>query len=397
MLIGTHAAAADGARLHGVRVLGVPRQAQARRGLSLTPVIGQPAQVRGLVDVVQHGADCQAPAELADTLDGPVCHLGRAPRDPLERPRIESPQSQQYVTAIERRVQHRIAVTKEFGRPPQVQLRRAAGSPFRSAGHARRPPLPAGPRRPFARRGRPPPALSSKCLRAEASPAMRDPTDAASRRVRPVPRRPHSLPAVCAATCDAQVVRPCSAPSAGIRRVLAKPATGDFAKTTIRVVVNGSASRDPRVTRRASSPAASRHIRKIVRQAPRASHLRADVSTGRRMHAGRDRWRRRLVISTSSISGWSGNPPTASNAARVMKSAWSPVAMPLRRERRFMPNAVAPMVQVRTSNSTSKRPQTWRPPASAASISRTAPSGSRVSACRNSSTSPWAAAAPAFI
>ena len=66
-------------------------------------------------------ADCQAPAELADTLDGPVCHLGRAPRDLLERPRIESPQSQQCVTAIERRVQHRIAVTKEFGRPPQMR------------------------------------------------------------------------------------------------------------------------------------------------------------------------------------------------------------------------------------------------------------------------------------
>ena len=48
-----------------------------------------------------------------------------------------------------------------------------------------------------------------------------------------------------------------SAPSAGIRRVFANPATGAFAKTTIRVTVNGSVSRDPRVTRRASNPGAA--------------------------------------------------------------------------------------------------------------------------------------------
>ena len=42
---------------------------------------------------------------------------------------------------------------------------------------------------------------------------------------------------------------------------------------------------------------------------------------------------------TSSISAIAGKPPTRSNASRVTNIAWSPVAMPVSRERKFIMSA----------------------------------------------------------
>ena len=101
----------------------------------------------------------------------------------------------------------------------------------------------------------------------------------------------------------------------------------------------------------------------------------------------------------SSISAMGGNPPARSNALRPMNMAWSPVAMPVRRERRFMDQAITASMGCSPSMCTSKRPQAccvlcW-PIASRTSLSASV--GRRVSACRNSSASPRAALAPAFI
>ena len=45
--------------------------------------------------------------------------------------------------------------------------------------------------------------------------------------------------------------------------------------------------------------------------------------------------RNRLESSMSSIKGWSGMPPTASRSRRETKMPWSPVQIPVRRERWF--------------------------------------------------------------
>jgi hypothetical protein len=82
------------------------------------------------------------------------------------------------------------------------------------------------------------------------------------------------------------------------------------------------------------------------------------VITRSRRQAGRDKVRSRFDISMSSISGCSGKPPIASNAARVMNRAWSPVAMPLQRERTFMQAATTRSIRGRPAMRTSKRPQT---------------------------------------
>ncbi len=74
--------------------------------------------------------------------------------------------------------------------------------------------------------------------------------------------------------------------------------------------------------------------------------------------------------------------------------------MPVRRERPFIIAATSGNSAERPAIRTSKRPQVLRELASARSSRRSASGGSRVSACRNSSTSASAAAgsrAPAFI
>jgi hypothetical protein len=70
--------------------------------------------------------------------------------------------------------------------------------------------------------------------------------------------------------------------------------------------------------------------------------------------------------------------------------------MPVRRERRFIAVATTGSIRERPSIVTSKRPQR-RSARIASSIAAAASAGSRESACRNSSTSPAATAAPAFI
>ena len=76
---------------------------------------------------------------------------------------------------------------------------------------------------------------------------------------------------------------------------------------------------------------------------------------------------------------------------------WSPVEIPLQRERRFIRAAIMRNGQRALLKRTSKRPPTTYGSASARAMAAVAPSGSTVSACRNRSASPRAAAAPAFI
>jgi hypothetical protein len=57
------------------------------------------------------------------------------------------------------------------------------------------------------------------------------------------------------------------------------------------------------------------------------------------------------------MSGITGKPPAASKALRSTKIAWSPVAMPVQRERPFIMHATAFSTHGRPSMVTSKRPQ----------------------------------------
>ena len=77
----------------------------------------------------------------------------------------------------------------------------------------------------------------------------------------------------------------------------------------------------------------------------------------------------------SSISGMSAKPPTDSKAARATKIAWSPVAMPVRRERAFISAATTGSSGWRPAIRTSNRPQTRPVAASASRISRSALGG----------------------
>src|SRR5688572_5257805 len=138
-------------------------------------------------------------------------------------------------------------------------------------------------------------------------------------------------------------------------------------------------------------------MRKMVRSTPSRSQRRPEVIAWLRTQSGRERALRRLEISTSSITGMSGNPPTAAKASRLTKIAWSPVAIPLQRERRFMSAETAASSGWLPAMVTSKRPHARPVAASPSARRRAAPSGRAVSACRKSSTSPRATAAPAFI
>ena len=99
----------------------------------------------------------------------------------------------------------------------------------------------------------------------------------------------------------------------------------------------------------------------------------------------------------SSISGSDGKPPISSNSARATNIPWSPVAMPVSRERRFIIFATTGSSGERPSIATSNRPQRRPAPGSAAARRRSASAETWVSACRNTRRSPPATRAPAFI
>jgi hypothetical protein len=76
----------------------------------------------------------------------------------------------------------------------------------------------------------------------------------------------------------------------------------------------------------------------MVRSTPRDSQRRPEVRTRSRRQAGGPL---RFIVrlkATSSMSAIAGNPAKAS---RRTKMAWSPVAIPVSRERRFMAKATA--------------------------------------------------------
>ena len=74
----------------------------------------------------------------------------------------------------------------------------------------------------------------------------------------------------------------------------------------------------------------------MVRITPFRSQRRPEVTAGVAMQYGRHRRLSRREMATSSISGRLGKPPTASNALRETKIAWSPVATPVARERQLI-------------------------------------------------------------
>ncbi len=100
----------------------------------------------------------------------------------------------------------------------------------------------------------------------------------------------------------------------------------------------------------------------------------------------------------SSISGISEKPPSSSNTWRRTKRAWSPVAMPVMRDRRFIKKLMTRPQTEGLSNRTLKRPPTAAGCLlKANSMIGPACAGNCVSACRKSKISPWLAFAPSFI
>ena len=77
----------------------------------------------------------------------------------------------------------------------------------------------------------------------------------------------------------------------------------------------------------------------MVRITPLCSQRRPEVTAGVATQNGRHRSFSRRERAMSSISGKSGKPPTAANALRVTKIAWSPVATPVKRERQLIMRA----------------------------------------------------------
>ena len=137
-----------------------------------------------------------------------------------------------------------------------------------------------------------------------------------------------------------------------------------------------------------------------MRHTPRVCQRRAEVSTRSRKHTGRAIFLSRWLNAMSSIKGISGKPPTSKNAFRRTKIHWSPVALPLHRERIFIIKAIVRNIKSGCRpdviSATSKRPHAVCGCLSARVTSSSAFAGSRVSACRNSNVSPIAIAAPAF-
>lgn len=82
---------------------------------------------------------------------------------------------------------------------------------------------------------------------------------------------------------------------------------------------------------------------------------------------------------------------------RRTKRAWSPVAMPVKRDRRFMKELMTRPQIEGLSNRTLNRPPTAVCLAKADSMIRPACAGNCVSACKNKRISPWLAVAPSFI
>src|SRR5258706_5437995 len=140
-----------------------------------------------------------------------------------------------------------------------------------------------------------------------------------------------------------------------------------------------------------------RHMRTMVRSVPCFSQRRPEVTARSRRQRGGDARLRRVDSATSSISAISGKPPARSNAARRANIAWSPVAMPVRRERMFMRKATTARSGSAPAMVTSKRPHSRRVRSNPPAMDASAPYGRSVSACRNKRTSPRPAAATAFI
>src|SRR3569832_427127 len=99
----------------------------------------------------------------------------------------------------------------------------------------------------------------------------------------------------------------------------------------------------------------------------------------------------------SSINARSGKPPTRTNNARSTNMARSPVAIPVTRDRRFIVASITRSGAWTPERRTSKRPQRRCVSARAPAMISSACAGNSVSACKNSSQSPDAAPAPAFI
>ena len=93
---------------------------------------------------------------------------------------------------------------------------------------------------------------------------------------------------------------------------------------------------------------------------PFFSQRRPEVVTHWRRHSGLLTRLSRLQSAMSSISAIAGKPPTVWNASRRTNIAWSPVAIPVSRERTLMNQAMTGNNGERPSILTSKRPHARR-------------------------------------
>lgn len=140
------------------------------------------------------------------------------------------------------------------------------------------------------------------------------------------------------------------------------------------------------------------HIRKTVWIIPFCSQRRLEVrSLDLLMQSGRVIFRKRLLISMSSIRGMSLKPEILKNIFLQINIPWSPVDTPLKHERKFIIDSMILKYQCEPESLTLNRPQNFCELLRALEINRSMLSGARVSACKKHNTSPAAWFAPAFI
>src|SRR5262249_22840129 len=186
-----------------------------------------------------------------------------------------------------------------------------------------------------------------------------------------------------------------AAPSAGMRRVLAKPgsgalastatATGSFIAISLRELFRIGTEeigepqpphQDHRVEHAMLFPAPSGGGDALA-QAHRLADALGAVADRAVFH--QLRWGR-LQGGWSRSAGIGGRRPDAWNAARRTNMAWSQVAIPVSRERMFMSEAMTSSRGERPSILTSKRPQARPDRSRPLSTTRSASAGRRVSA-----------------
>ena len=130
---------------------------------------------------------------------------------------------------------------------------------------------------------------------------------------------------------------------------------------------------------------------------PFFSQRRLDVTRRDFMQKGGDIFFRLLLISISSIRGIGANPPILAKASRLTNISWSPVQIPVSRDRLFIKPSMIRNSGCVPLNRTSNRPQDFSDDQKSVHRQESNSAGNTLSACRNIRMSPVAASAPLFI